>query len=145
LFFSSRLTVLELLYISAAPLPLSSTFIRIALLFQYLRIFPTGSTYRTICKLMMVPVTMWGVAFGVLTWFPCYPVAAYWDITIPDATCWGFAARSIQSLQTFVSHAITNAVLDFIVFLIPVHLYFKPDAEKKTRYSLIALFFLGLT
>jgi hypothetical protein len=95
---------------------------------------------------MLVVVSLWGVAFCFLTWVPCYPVSAFWDFTITNAVCWGFASRvPLLAMQAFVSHAISTAILDFIVFIIPVHLYFKPNAEKKTQYSLIVLFILGLT
>ncbi len=139
------LTVLQLMYIGNFPYPMSVAFIKIALLFQYLRIFPPGSRYRIICKWMVVIIAMWGFAFAILTWIPCSNVAAYWDFSITDARCWGLGSRDLHEfMSVFVSQAISTTVFDFIVFMIPISLFFKPDTQMKTRISLLCLFTVGL-
>jgi hypothetical protein len=46
-------------------------------------------------------------------------------------------------MQVFVAQAVSTAVLDFIIFAIPIQLCLKPKAEKKTRLCLLGLFILG--
>jgi len=134
------------MYIGSFTYPLSATFIKIALLLQYLRVFPAGSRIRVLCKWMIVITALWGVVFSICNWFSCSPVAAVWDLSIPNARCWGFASRDpLEFMRISVSQAITTASLDFIVFLIPARLYFRPDTSWGTRLSLLGLFTLGLS
>jgi len=136
---------LRVLYICDATYPLSATLIKLALLFQYLRIFETGSRYRVFCKCMIVITVVWGTAFIMLRWFPCYPVAAYWDFSFKDARCWGFGSRDpLAYMRIYLGQATSTAVLDFIVFAIPIRLCFKPDIQGKTRLCLLGLFTLGV-
>lgn len=93
----------------------------------------------------MVLVTLWSVPFTALNVVPCYPVAAYWDFSVPDAKCWAFGGRDLlEFMRAFVSYSVTTATLDFVIFMIPVQLFFKPGTDKKLRLSLISLFILGL-
>ena len=122
------------------------TCIKLALLFQYLRIFAERPRYRLLCRVMLVLSTVWGLVFAALTWVPCWPVHAYWDFSVRDARCWGLGSHNLgEFMRVFVSQAITTAVLDFIVFVIPARLYFQPDTDRWTRFSLLGLFVLGLT
>ncbi|KAK4164794.1 hypothetical protein QBC43DRAFT_317470 [Cladorrhinum sp. PSN259] len=137
--------IMKMLYFGSAVYPFSITFIKIALLFQYLRIFEPGSGRRVFCKCMIALVAVWGTPFAILSVAPCYPVSAYWDFSIRNARCWAFSGRDLlEFMHVFVAHAITTAVLDFIVFIIPVRLFFKPNAKQKLRLSLVCLFVLGL-
>ncbi len=133
------------MYIGNFPYPLAVTFIKIALLFQYLRIFPGGSKEALLCKGLIVFITLWGLVFAVCTWVPCIPLVAFWDFSIKDAKCWGLGSRQIDEfMDYFVSQAITTSILDFVVFVIPVPLYFKPKTQKRTRIALLILFVMGL-
>jgi len=100
---------------------------------------------RLLCKWLIVPISLWGAAFAVCTWVPCVPLAAFWDFSIQGAKCWGFGSRKLSEFMGyFVSQAITTSVLDFIIFIIPIRLYFNPRTEKRTRIALLCLFLLGL-
>jgi hypothetical protein len=133
------------MYFGNFPYPLSVTFIKIALLLQYLRIFKAGSRLSVVCKWLIIFVAVWGVTFAIFAWVPCIPLAAYWDFSIADAKCWGLGARQFSEFMPwFASQAITTSVLDFIVFILPAHLFFKPNTQRKTRIALLCLFGLGL-
>lgn len=141
---TQSLTILQVLYIGNATYPLSSTLIKLALLFQYLRVFETGS-YRFFCKCMIAISIAWGAAFMILRWFPCYPVAAYWDSSIKDARCWGFGSRDpLAFMHVYIGQATSTAILDFIVFAIPIRLCFKPETPRITRVCLLGLFAVGV-
>ena len=95
---------------------------------------------------MLVLNALVGLAFGVCSWFPCYPVAAFWDISIKNGRCWGFASRErFEFMRITVTQVIVSATFDLIVFLIPARLYFRPETPRATRLSLLGLFVLGLS
>jgi len=114
-------------------------------LFQYLRMFKAGSKCSLLCKCLILIIPIWGLAFCLFYWIPCIPLAAYWDLSITDAKCWGFGSCQWGEFgRFFVSQAISTCVLDFIVFILLVRLYFKPDTQRKTRVVLLCFFVLGL-
>lgn len=133
-------------YIATATYPISSTFIKLALLMQYLRVLE-GRATRILCKAMIILTIMAGVGFGVVTWFACIPTAAFWDMGLKaTATCWGFGSVKWANFRpALLSQVITTALMDLIVFLIPVRLYFQPGTPRATRLSLLGLFFLGIS
>jgi hypothetical protein len=93
---------------------------------------------------MIVISAAWGTAFTLLRWIPCYPVRAYWELSLMDAHCWGFASRNpVAYMHVFVSQAVSTAVLDSIIFAIPIPLCFKHDTPRKTRLCLVGLLILG--
>ena len=143
---SSRVLIVEkLMYARNASYPLSIAFIKIALVFQYLRIFEPLSRNRILCKAFIVLVGLWGVTFALITWIPCVPVAAYWDSAIKDARCWGLGSHDVDEyLRFFVSQAISTTILDFIIFVIPARIYFQSNVSRKTRVYMALLFGLGL-
>lgn len=139
---------IKVFYVGTVSYSFSLTFIKIALLFQYLRIFEVGSRRRLLCKWLIGFISVWGLFYGILSWFPCWPVSDLWNFQRAlDGTrrCWGFASPDIpQALGIYISHSLSTTLLDLVVFLLPVHLYFKRDTQKKTRVSLLCLFGLGL-
>ena len=44
----------------------------------------------------------------------------------------------------FVAQAVSTAALDFVVFVIPAHLYFRWDTPLRTRVALLCLFGMGI-
>ncbi len=64
--------------------------IKLSLLLQYLRIYERGRM-RIFCRAMIGIISIWGLVFSFMAWFPCFPVRAYWDWEITEATCyaWG--------------------------------------------------------
>lgn len=138
------LTTLQVLYIGNATYPISATLIKLALLFQYLRVFGTGTRTRVFYKCMIAISAAWGTTFMILRWVPCSPVYTYWGFSLEDVRCWGFGSRDpLPFMRVFVVQAVSTAVLDFIVFAIPIQLCFKPETQRKTRLCLLGLFILG--
>jgi hypothetical protein len=127
------------------PYPLSAVFIKLALLFQYLRIFRAGSRQAVLCRSMIIMISIWGSIFAVIAWVPCVPLEGYWNVSIADARCWGLGSHDWNEfMRYFVSQAITTALLDFVVFAIPAPLCFETATKRRTRIALLCLFGLGL-
>lgn len=122
---------------------MAATFIKLSLLFQYLRIFEKGSwPYRAALGTIGL-VSMWGIAYTILALFPCWPVSDFW-YSPTGAKCWGYGAWSTAELTgTFYSHTAMNMILDIIILAIPFHLYFKTDMTFKMRMGLLALLLMG--
>ena len=98
-----------------------------------------------VCKSLIVIVALWGCVFSVMYWVRCVPITAYWDLSITDAKCFGFGGRRLQEIMNYIiSQAVSNSVLDFVVFLLPIRLYFKPGTKGHVRISLLCFFGMGL-
>ncbi|KAF4780741.1 hypothetical protein HER10_EVM0001734 [Colletotrichum scovillei] len=135
---------MKIFYVCNGTLPISTSLIKVAILLQYLRIFERGSKSRLLTYIMIYLVAMWGAAFMFLAWVPCIPVAAYWDWSIPTTRRWGFGTQVAEELiRTYEAHATSNMILDFIIFAIPLPLYFNTEANKRSRKTVLGLFLLG--
>lgn len=133
-------------YIANGAYPISTTFIKLALLFQYLRLLEKGSKSRIITIVAIVVVSIWGFSFSFLAWVPCIPVRAYWTwyILESEATRYGYGSHDPTVLvATYLSNAATNMVLDMITFAIPIPLWLDRSIQRNTRMALSGLFVLG--
>ncbi|KAL0934027.1 uncharacterized protein CTRU02_210826 [Colletotrichum truncatum] len=134
----------QIFYLCNGTLPMSTCFIKIAILLQYLRAFEKGSKSRTLTIIVLVLTSLWGVAYIFLGWVPCLPVRAYWDWTLPVVGRWGFGAQVAEELiRTYESHAMSNMILDCVIFALPLPLYFNGETHKNSRKSVLGLFLLG--
>lgn len=126
---------------------MSTAFIKLALLFQYLRCFGENSPrLRLTTTIVIVIVSLWGFAYTFIAFFPCVPVRAFWDWTIPtaDAVRWGYCSHDTTDfVETYIGHAASNMFLDLLVFALPMSLCLQPGVEKRTRKPLVGLFLLG--
>lgn len=130
----------------------SATFIKLAILFQYLRLFSettvsTNSTpyrlARRIAISMIFITAMWGLAFSLLAIFPCKPVSKNWNI-YEHGKCIGWGSKDPRVFPTmFIGHSATNMVLDVIVLLLPIPFLKTLRVVGKSKTGLITLFALG--
>lgn len=133
-------------YIANGTYPMCSTFIKLALLFQYLRLFKKGTRLRILTVITIIVVCLWGFVFTFMSWVPCVPIRAYWDWDIPDyqVTRYGFGSHDADSfVATYLTHAATNVALDLVIFTIPIPLYMEKGIQTRTRWALCGLFVLG--
>ncbi|KAK0615354.1 hypothetical protein B0T17DRAFT_541680 [Bombardia bombarda] len=134
---------LKRLWLANAAYTMSTALIKISLLFQYLRVFDKG-VKRHICILTMVLIALWGTGYSILAWVPCVPVAAFWDFTITEKSCYGYGSTNVREfLGVYQSHVAVNMIFDIIVFTLPIPLYFKKNTPTKTKLGLILLGALG--
>jgi hypothetical protein len=133
-------------YIANATYPMCSTFIKLALLFQYLRLFEKRSRLHILTIVTIIVVCAWGFSFTFVSWVPCLPIKAYWDWNIPDSqvTRYGFGSHDVNTfVATYLTHAATNVVFDLIIFTLPIPLYMEKGLQTRTRWALCGLFVLG--
>ena len=132
-------------YVMNASYTASTAFIKLSLLFQYLRIFEKGTALRRLCMGLIVFVSLWGAAYSFMAWFPCFPIHETWALPrSPDARCYAFGSNDIAPfVGSFESHAGVNMILDIILLIIPAVLLFSNRPLQKNRLSLIGLLSMG--
>ncbi|ORY60675.1 uncharacterized protein BCR38DRAFT_467728 [Pseudomassariella vexata] len=141
--YSETMAYLELFYIANGTYSMSTAFVKLSLLLQYMRIFQEERSMRLICIIVLVFTGLWGCAYSIMAWFPCFPVHGYWTWTVPS-TCYGFGSLdSATFFGTYASSSGINMVLDIIVLIIPFPLYFRKNTPNRTKMGLLALLFLG--
>jgi len=111
------------------------TITKLSILSFYLRL-GTSKTFRNIVYGCMALVSAWGIVYILVNIFYCVPIAAYWDIRLPQNKC-------ISEGGSLISNAVINMVLDIILILIPIPLVWKVQLPQKQRTGLIAMFALG--
>lgn len=135
--------VLQSFWIANATYPCSTCFIKLALLFQFLRVYDRGTRTWTTTLAMIVVTGLWGLAYGILAWFPTRPLDAYWDLTKPAAR-YAYGSLDVETfVATYESHAATNMMLDTFVLAVAVPIFFRPGMRKNSYWGLISLFVLG--
>lgn len=132
-------------YVCNATYVTSTTLIKLALLFQFVRIFPRGTSTRILVEGLIVFTSLWGIAYAIMAWMPCIPVQAFWHPFDLDAgLCYGFGAnRPKPFVATFESHTAVNMILDIIVLLIPVPLMWRERHSLAARLRLMGLLSMG--
>ncbi|KAI1502065.1 hypothetical protein F5X99DRAFT_418155 [Biscogniauxia marginata] len=134
---------LRVFYVGNACYVTSATFIKEALLLQYLRIFERGYFMHRFIICMIVFTALWGLAYSILAWVPCVPVWEFW-VADPGANCYAYGSpEPTPFVATFTSHTAINMALDIIVLLIPLPLFFKEGSTYSTRMRLVALLSMG--
>ncbi|KAK8139837.1 hypothetical protein PG984_000960 [Apiospora sp. TS-2023a] len=130
-------------YVANAAYCTSTAFIKLALLLQYLRVYPKGSLMHRACLATLLLTALWGLVYSFISWFPCFPVNHVWELK-PDAKCYGYgSSRPSEFSATYESHTAINMILDVIVLIIPMPLLFKEGTGMAQRVRIAALLFMG--
>ncbi|KAK3365061.1 hypothetical protein B0T24DRAFT_422036 [Lasiosphaeria ovina] len=132
-------------YFGGVTYPLALLFIKLALLFQYLRIFDRDSRRHRFCKGFIVFTSIWGLLYLAPFWVPCYPILNMWDFDKPPPRCWGFASLDkAQAMGFQISQSVSTTLIDLVIFFLPLHLVLRPRTQRTSRIALVLLFTLGL-
>jgi hypothetical protein len=121
---------------------MQTTVVKLSLLLQFLRIFKAGAM-RWVCIGLITLVSLWGLAFTFMGWFPCFPVRGAWERGI-GAKCYGFGyADTKEFVSMFKAHSASNMVLDVCVFLTPMIIFRTPKLKTKNMLALTGIFTFG--
>jgi hypothetical protein len=100
---------------------------------------------RWTCIVLLVIVSLWGLAFSFVGWFPCFPVRGAWQREI-GAKCYGFGLGRVEEFITmFRVHSATNMVLDVAIFLTPMVIFKTPKLKVKNILAMAGVFTFGGT
>ena len=87
---------------------------------------------------------VWGLLSCFMAWLPCFPVKAYYDRTITDATCYAFGSiKEKPFVSTYVSHAAFNMLLDFAVLVLPAPIVFRRAMTRREKWAALGLGAMG--
>ena len=81
-----RIMVLKTNYVAIAIYVAALLLVKLAILMQYLRIFPSPG-FRIVCKTLLVIVCCASTTFFWLGVLMCTPVRAYWIPDLPGSHC----------------------------------------------------------
>lgn len=130
-----------LFYILMGSITEALGFVKLSLLFQYLRIFKKGTWQYRASIVGIVLVSIFCLGCSIITWFPCAKISDAWNVFSPTrGKCWGTEASNPTA--TLMSITIINMFLDFYISVLPLHLFFRPDITWKTRVGLMFLAFM---
>lgn len=107
-----------------------------AFLFQY-RSFFIGKWLRRMTVVMVVMVTLFGIASTVTLALQCYPTRGIWDPTYTGAKCINYRAFWLFS-GTF------NTITAFVIWIMPMPLIRSLKLPKRQKYWLAIVFLLGV-
>ncbi|KAH6659913.1 hypothetical protein BKA67DRAFT_641088 [Truncatella angustata] len=134
---------LKMFYLCNASYCTATTFIKGALLLQYLRVFPRSSVIWRFTLGTAIFTAVWGLAYSFIAWVPCFPVRSFWEAPA-DAKCYGYGSSiPSQFVGTYESHTAINMILDFIVLIIPLPLLWKEGTNLKQRMRVLGLLIMG--
>lgn len=114
----------------------SLAFSKYAILGMYWRLFST-SPIRIAIQVLFVMSVIWVVIRTFMTIFHCVPVQAFWDKTIPDATC------KIENSKFFFGTTMTHLLLDVAILVLPIMQVGKLKLKTGQKIGVIALFMFG--
>ncbi|KAF7196442.1 hypothetical protein HII31_02170 [Pseudocercospora fuligena] len=80
------ITNLKAFYVSIWVYNISLTCTKVSILFQYLRIFPQ-KPFRIATWTLMAIIIVYGLYVFFTAVFSCWPIAFFWDHTIPGGKC----------------------------------------------------------
>ena len=122
----------------------STTFIKLAILFQYLRLFEKQNRIaQRLTWFLITFTTLWGLTFTLLALFSCTPIAKNWDFKL-DGKCvaWGSKDPDVF-FASWLAHSCSNMLLDILVLVLPIPFIHQLRMSGKTRVGLITLFSMG--
>ncbi|KAI9146870.1 hypothetical protein HJFPF1_13438 [Paramyrothecium foliicola] len=138
-----QIMYLKLFWIANATYCMSTTFIKLSLLFQYIRVFEKGRAERSLCVALIALTATWGMAYSFLAWVPCIPVDSFFHWA-QGGTCYGYGSPYASKFYTtHLSMAISNMIFDFIILYLPVVSYVRGNNMNTTKSGFLVIFTLG--
>ena len=114
---------------------LALTTTKVAILVQYIRIFPIRH-FRCVCYALLCIVIAcgaWGVFANV---FICYPVGFLWDPTMKDGRC-------MNNIIVWFTTAGLNIFQDIVILFLPIRVITSLSISKSQKKGLVTMFGLG--
>lgn len=94
---------------------------------------------------MLTLVSIWGLGFFIIGWFPCFPVRGAWERNI-GARCYGFGLGDVQEfIAIYKAHSASNMVFDIAIFLTPLVLFTRPSLKRRSLLAMGGVFVFGAT
>ncbi|KAN0112482.1 hypothetical protein V8E51_005433 [Hyaloscypha variabilis] len=121
-------------YFSIISYDVALTLVKLSILFLYLRIFDS-SRIRYGCYILLGVVITTGSFIVLSSSFICWPVASFWDKSIP-----GYC---IPYAHLWYSHSALNILTDLAIFVLPLKTIYGLKLPRNQKISLCFVFTLG--
>jgi hypothetical protein len=138
------LTLFQHIWATNVAYCFSTTFIKLAILLQYVRLFKDqNQSAKKMTYGLLGIVGIWGLVFALLALFSCRPIAKNWDFALPGkCVAWGSKDPDVM-FTSWAFHMSSNMFLDILILLLPVPFFRQLSKNGKTKLGLIALFCMG--
>jgi hypothetical protein len=111
-------------------------FIKLSILWLYLRIFPKGTFHRWVIATMVFVTISVAILIPMVIW-QCVPINAIWDLKRNDAQCLNISGVAY-------ANAAINVATEIVILILPIPLIYKIRVSKSTKFALYALFSAGI-
>ncbi|KAK8232702.1 hypothetical protein HDK77DRAFT_485118 [Phyllosticta capitalensis] len=118
----------------------STTLIKVSLLVQYLRLFTNQRGMLRLIIGLIIFTTIWGLCFFGVSMFGCTPIKKFWKLLTPGHCVIG---DGHSFYITFLVHAATSMVLDFVVLCLPLFTLSRIDLEGARKFAVAGMITLG--
>ncbi|KAK4938134.1 hypothetical protein LTR10_021374 [Elasticomyces elasticus] len=135
--FENTTKVEEIYYIGGILFVVGLATIKATFLVFYLKLFPSRAFRRMAIPLLVVTLLQ-GTTFLLLFTFQCSPISYAWTEWAGEGKgkCLNFGLGAVL-------HAITNILLDFLIFALPVSQLWNLNLSRKKKIQVIAMFCVG--
>lgn len=111
--------------------------VKISILLFYKRTFHTQSRHFIRCiYAALATVVLWTLAFSIVTLLQVWPIAAFWDASIPIQ--W-----KIHSTKMYLWLSVTDIILDIVTLVLPLPMIGRLKMTTKNRWALAGVFAVG--
>jgi hypothetical protein len=111
--------------------------VKISVLLFYKRTFQTQSRHFIRCLYAALAlVVLWTIAFSIATLLQVWPIAAFWNKSIPRR--W-----EISATRMYLWLAITDIFLDVVTLALPLPMIGKLKMSVKNKWALTGVFAIG--
>jgi hypothetical protein len=110
-------------------------FIKLSILLQYLRICTKGGITMA-CKAAIVFVGLYSVANFFLGLFTCWPIAFFWDQSLPGGKC-------VNESALWFSNAGINITTDLVILVLPLFILKGLMLPMRTKIVVTLILSLG--
>ncbi|KAF5669952.1 L-fucose permease [Fusarium heterosporum] len=112
-------------------------FAKISILSFYWRMFRVANI-QLIVSVWSVCSILWILVRTFLTTFHCYPVQAFWDPTVENATC------SIKSSDFFFGTVLAHVIIDVGILILPIMQIQKLQLPLLQKAAILLMFMFGI-
>lgn len=103
----------------------------------YNRLFSSkGNSFRWLVHINTALNIILIVGLDLVAALECHPVAAFWDKTIPDATC-------LPTLNIQLGSGVPSVILDLYILIMPLPVIWKLHMASHKKVLLLVTFVLG--
>ncbi|KAI1300050.1 hypothetical protein F5Y03DRAFT_386112 [Xylaria venustula] len=116
----------------------TSPLIKLSVLAFYWRIFPTR-TMKIGCIVLASLVIMWGIVIGVVDFFVCKPLHAFWNLELQKSP----GTKCVDIVGFWLGNSASNCAIDLATLILPINEVVKLRSSISKKIGICAVFLLG--